>query len=46
LRTVVAASDGALWLTTSNKDGHGHPVPADERVLRIIPSGGSGNNPL
>ncbi len=46
LRTVVAASDGALWLTTSNKDGQGHPVPADERVLRIIPSGGSGNNPL
>lgn len=46
LRTVVAAPDGALWLTTSNKDGHGHPVPADERVLRIIPSGGSGNNPL
>ena len=46
LRTVVAATDGALWLTTSNKDGHGHPVPADERVLRIIPSGGAGNNPL
>lgn len=46
LRTVVAAADGALWLTTSNKDGHGRPVPADERVLRIIPSGGSGDNPL
>jgi glucose/arabinose dehydrogenase len=47
LRTVVAADDGALWLSTSNKDGHGKPVPADERILRIIPSGGgSGNNPL
>jgi glucose/arabinose dehydrogenase len=41
LRTVVAAPDGALWLTTSNRDGHGDPVPTDERVLRIVPSGGS-----
>jgi glucose/arabinose dehydrogenase len=40
LLTVVAAPDGALWLTTSNRDGHGTPVPADERVLRIVPSGG------
>lgn len=39
LRTVVAAPDGALWLTTSNKDGHGNPVPADERVIRYVPSG-------
>lgn len=46
LRTVVAAPDGALWLTTSNKDGHGRPVPSDERVLRIVPAGGSGDNPL
>jgi sugar lactone lactonase YvrE len=46
LRTVVAAPDGALWLTTSNKDGKGKPGPADERVLRIVPSGGGGNNPL
>ena len=46
LRTVVAASDGALWLTTSNKDGHGHPVPTDERVIRYLPQssgGGTGN---
>jgi glucose/arabinose dehydrogenase len=42
LLTVVAAPDGALWLTTSNKDGHGRPVAADERVLRITPSGGGG----
>jgi glucose/arabinose dehydrogenase len=41
LRTVVAAPDGALWITTSNKDGYGKPVSADERVLRILPSGGA-----
>jgi glucose/arabinose dehydrogenase len=45
LRTVVAAPDGALWLTTTNKDGHGNPVADDERVLRIIPSAGGGNSP-
>jgi glucose/arabinose dehydrogenase len=47
LRTVVAAADGALWLTTSNRDGHGKPVAADERVIRVVPSGGAqGNSPL
>jgi glucose/arabinose dehydrogenase len=44
LRTVVPDRTGALWLTTSNRDGHGSPVPADERVLRIVPSGGGGTN--
>jgi glucose/arabinose dehydrogenase len=44
LRTVIAAPDGALWITTSNKDGHGTPVAADERVLRILPSGGAASN--
>jgi glucose/arabinose dehydrogenase len=44
LRTVVAAADGALWLTTSNRDGRGKPVAADERVLRIVPGGGGGDN--
>jgi glucose/arabinose dehydrogenase len=37
LRTVVAAPDGALWLTTSNRDGHGNPVPTDDRVIRLVP---------
>jgi glucose/arabinose dehydrogenase len=46
LRTVVAAPDGALWLTTSNRDGHGTPVPDDERVLRILPSGGGSGKPV
>jgi glucose/arabinose dehydrogenase len=46
LRTVVAADDGALWLTTSNRDGSGTPVPTDERVIRYVPSGsGGGKNP-
>lgn len=45
LRTVVAAQDGALWLTTSNRDGRGRPVTDDERVIRYVPTasdGGSG----
>jgi hypothetical protein len=46
LLTVVAAADGALWLTTSNRDGKGKPVPDDERVIRYVtPSGGGGSNP-
>jgi hypothetical protein len=46
LKTVVAADDGALWLTTSNRDGHGTPVPADERVIRYLPSASVGRSPL
>jgi len=42
LRTVVAAPDGALWLTTTNKDGHGHPAPTDERVIRLVPPSPTG----
>jgi len=46
LRTVVAAPDGALWLTTSNRDGHNQRVPADERVIRYLPAGGGGHSTL
>ena len=46
LRTVVSAPDGALWLTTSNKDGHGKPVASDERIIRIVPSTADGNSPI
>jgi glucose/arabinose dehydrogenase len=45
LKTVVAADDGALWLTTSNRDGHGTPVPTDERVIRYLPTASAGRNP-
>jgi len=46
LDTVVAAPDGSLWLTTSNRDGHGTPISDDERVLHITPSSGSSSLPV
>ena len=45
LLTAVAAPDGAIWLTTANRDG-GSPKPVDERVIRYVPSGGSAGRPV
>ena len=46
LRTVVLDGEGALWITTSNKDGVGTPAPDDDRVLRVFPPGGAQDSPL
>lgn len=39
LRGVVRAPDGALWVTTSNRDGHGGAASDDDKIL-IIPVSG------
>jgi hypothetical protein len=35
LRTVVAAPNGTLWFTTSNRDGRGSPRDGDDRILQF-----------
>lgn len=37
LRDVVAGPDGALYMTTSNRDGRGSPAADDDRILRVRP---------
>jgi glucose/arabinose dehydrogenase len=35
IRTVVRAPDGALWVSTSNRDGRGSPNDGDDRIIRL-----------
>jgi len=36
LREVQVGPDGALYVTTSNRDGRGRPRPGDDKVLRLF----------
>ena len=36
LREVQVGPDGALYVTTSNRDGRGQVRPGDDRVLRLL----------
>lgn len=37
LREVAEGPDGALYVSTSNRDGRGSPAPADDRILKLVP---------
>jgi glucose/arabinose dehydrogenase len=37
LRDVVVGPDGALYITTSNRDGRGSAAAGDDRILRLMP---------
>ena len=36
LRDVISGPDGALFVSTSNRDGRNTPIADDDRVLRIV----------
>jgi glucose/arabinose dehydrogenase len=37
LRDVIVGPDGALYVTTSNRDGRGTVREGDDKILRVVP---------
>ena len=38
IRAVAEGPDGALYFSTSNRDGRGNPAAEDDRIMRIVPA--------
>ncbi len=38
IREVASGPDGALYFTTSNRDGRAQPQAGDDRILRMVPA--------
>jgi aldose sugar dehydrogenase len=37
IRDVAEGPDGAIYFSTSNRDGRGRPANGDDRILRLVP---------
>jgi glucose/arabinose dehydrogenase len=37
IREMAMSPDGAIYFSTSNKDGRGSPTTEDDRIMRIVP---------
>jgi len=37
IRAVAEGPDGAIYFSTSNRDGRGDPTVLDDQILRIVP---------
>jgi glucose/arabinose dehydrogenase len=38
IREVVTGPDGAIYFSTSNKDGRGRAKPGDDRIMKVVPA--------
>lgn len=38
IHEVAEGPDGALYFSTSNRDGRGSPMRDDDRIMRLVPA--------